>query len=150
MAVGSENPDEARQALATLCESYWYPLYAYVRRSGHSPHDAQDLTQAFFAKLLEKDYLLNIRREGGRFRSFLLTALKRFLANEWDRRNAQKRGGHLCRVSFDFALGETRYRDALGDSRTPEDIFAREWAHALLDHARRQVESHYRQHGQVG
>lgn len=91
-AKGKDSP-QAQEALATLCQTYWYPLYAYVRRQGHSPEDAQDLTQEFFARLLQKQYLAPLKREGGKFRSFLLTALKRFLINEWDRAKAQKRGG---------------------------------------------------------
>src|SRR5512134_185816 len=101
LAAGRSASPSAQEALATLCQTYWYPLYAYIRRQGHGPHDAQDLTQEFFARLLQKQYLARIQREGGRFRSFLLTALKRFLANEWDRAKAQKRGGRQTVLSLD-------------------------------------------------
>ena len=97
-------------ALETLCRAYWYPLYAFVRRQGHSSHDAQDLTQEFFARLLQKDYLQAAAREKGRFRTFLLVALKRFLANEWDRARAQKRGGGQVILSLDTSTAETRYQ----------------------------------------
>jgi DNA-directed RNA polymerase specialized sigma24 family protein len=90
-----ENSPGSPEALAKLCEIYRSPLYAYIRRRGHDPHQAEDLTQEFFARLLEKEFLAGVTREGGKFRSFLLTLLKRFLANEWDRSRAQKRGGHL-------------------------------------------------------
>src|SRR6266487_2660802 len=97
-------------ALETLCRTYWYPLYAWVRRQGHSPHDAQDLTQEFFARLLQKDYLQAAAREKGRFRTFLIVALKRFLANEWDRARAQKRGGCQVLLSLDTDSAEARYQ----------------------------------------
>ena len=93
-AAGTDTT-RAHEALSCLCEIYWYPLYAYVRRRGHSPDDAQDLTQEFFARLLEKHWLARADREKGRFRSFLLMAMKRFLANEWDKAQALKRGGHI-------------------------------------------------------
>src|SRR5882672_9456199 len=92
---------EAGRALEELCRTYWYPLYAYVRRCGHSPHEAEDLTQEFFARLLARNYLADVDREKGKFRSFLLASLKHFLANEWDRARAQKRGGSHQRISFD-------------------------------------------------
>ena len=91
-------------ALEALCRAYWYPLYAYVRRLGRSAHDAQDLTQEFFARLLEKEYLRAADRAKGRFRTFLLVALKRFLANEWDRQRAQKRGGGSVAVPIEYCL----------------------------------------------
>src|SRR5688572_8232214 len=92
LLAGQQETSRAQEALGHLCQTYWYPLYAYVRRQGHSPHDAEDLTQAFFAKLLEKHYLADARQEKGRFRFFLLAALKHFLINEWDRARALKRG----------------------------------------------------------
>src|SRR5258706_14115291 len=102
------SPDSAA-ALEGLCRTYWYPLYAFVRRQGHSPSDAQDLTQEFFARLLEKGYLRAADREKGRFRTFLLVALKRFLANEWDRARTQKRGGGSVAVPVRAAFGERWY-----------------------------------------
>jgi RNA polymerase sigma factor (sigma-70 family) len=123
----------ARQALEKLCQTYWYPLYAFVRRQGHGPHDAQDLTQEFFARLLEKNYLDDVRRERGKFRSFLLASMKHFLANEWDRARAQKRGGAHVHVPIDTQSAETRYGLEPAHDRTPEKLFERRWALTLLD-----------------
>ena len=111
LAAGLDSPSpEANGALAELCRTYWYPLYAFVRRKGHSPHDAQDLTQAFFARLLEKNYVAQADRERGRFRTFLLAALTHFLADEWDKTRRLKRGGGREIISFDAASAEERYR----------------------------------------
>ena len=126
----SRNSD---QALAELCESYWFPLYAFVRRQGHDPEDAADLTQAYFAKLLEKDYLQDVRPEAGRFRSFLLASLKHFLYNEWDRRQAQKRGGHVQKISLDAQLAENRYSVEPAERLTPEDLYEQHWALTVLE-----------------
>lgn len=123
----------ARASLEKLCQSYWYPLYAFVRRQGHGPHDAQDLTQEFFARLLEKNYLGDVDRARGRFRSFLLASLKHFLANEWDRRRAQKRGGGQVHVPIDPQSAEERYGLEPGHAQTPEKLFERRWALTLLD-----------------
>lgn len=121
------------EALEALCHAYWYPLYAYVRRQGHSPHDAQDLTQDFFARLLRKDYLVAADREKGRFRTFLIVALKRFLANEWDRLRAQKRGGGQVLLSLDTSAAETRYQTEPARNLPPDRIYERRWALTLLD-----------------
>ena len=99
----------AHESLAKLCEAYWYPLYAFVRRQGVSEHDAQDLTQEFFARLLAKDWLGGVDRERGRFRSWLLASMKHFLANEWDRARAIKRGGGAAVISLDALTAEERY-----------------------------------------
>src|SRR2546421_11938196 len=107
LAAGESESARAKDALENLCRSYWPPLYAYVRRQGHSPTDAQDLTQEFFARLLAKNYLAGVERGKGKFRSFLLAALKHFLANEWDRVKAEKRGGLQRFVSFDEQAAET-------------------------------------------
>jgi RNA polymerase sigma factor (sigma-70 family) len=123
----------AQVALATLCETYWYPLYAYARRQGCNPEDAQDLTQAFFARLLEKQVVHGARRERGRFRSFLLAAMKHFLLNEAQHRRALKRGGGHVLQSLDVEIGETRYRRELTDACTPEVLFDRSWACTVLD-----------------
>jgi RNA polymerase sigma-70 factor (ECF subfamily) len=125
---------EAREALETLCRAYWYPLYAFVRRQGVTPEDAQDLTQAFFERLIEKNFLADVQREKGRFRSFLLAALKHFLANEWDKGRAQKRGGGAIHVPIDTASAETRYGLEPAHLDTPERLFERRWAITLLDH----------------
>lgn len=122
----------APMALGKLCRAYWHPLYAYVRRQGLSSHDAQDLTQEFFARLLEKGWLGGVDRELGRFRSWLLAAMKHFLANEWDRSRAAKRGGGAVLFSFDALDAESRLlHEPATDS--PEKIYDRRWAMALLD-----------------
>jgi DNA-directed RNA polymerase specialized sigma24 family protein len=139
-----DSSHESREALATLCRLYWYPLYAFVRREGHSPDEAQDLTQAFFARLLEKKYLRDYERDRGRFRSFLLAALKHFLANERDRASAQKRGGGVSDMSLDAVIqsGERRYNLEPRSELTPDKLFARQWALTVLDRviSRLQVE----------
>ena len=124
---------EARDALEKLCRAYWLPLYAFVRRQGASPHDAQDLTQAFFERVLEKDYLKSAHPDRGRFRSFLLAALKHFLSNERDKARAKKRGAGQVPISIDSAQAETQYSIEPVDPLTPERIFERRWATALLD-----------------
>jgi len=132
-AHGSDR--RSREALATLCGLYWYPLYAYVRRCGHDAEDAQDLTQGFIARLLEKHSLRQFQEERGRFRSFLLASLKHFLANERDAVRAQKRGGGLAPIPLTVALhtGEHRYSLEPRDPVTPERIFERQWALGLLN-----------------
>jgi RNA polymerase sigma factor (sigma-70 family) len=127
-------------ALETLCRSYWYPLYAFIRSSGHSPHDAQDLTQEFFARLLARDYLRAVERESGRFRTFLRMALKRFLANEWDRVRAQKRGGGQVHIRFDTSIGEQVFQLEHGTSPSPASLYEKRWALALLDGALAKLE----------
>jgi RNA polymerase sigma factor (sigma-70 family) len=135
LAAGHATSAESAQALATLCELYWYPLYAFVRRRGYDPDAAQDLTQAFFARVIEKAYLRDATPARGRFRSFLLGSLKHFLANEWDHARALKRGGGAVLLPLDVELGEgeTRYRLEPADDETPERLFERQWALALLE-----------------
>ena len=133
LAAAHDSRPDARAALATLCETYWYPLYAYVRRLGYKAEDAQDLTQGFFAALLEKGYVKAADRERGRFRSFLLTALKRFLSKEYDRAHAQKRGGERKPISLDLESGESRYSLEPSHDVTPEAIYERRWALTVLD-----------------
>ena len=134
VAAAQGEAPAADDALEALCRAYWYPLYAFVRRSGHAPHEAEDLTQAFFARLLAKHDLAAVDREKGRFRSFLLAALQHFLANERDRARAQKRGGGRTPLSLDIADAETRYQLEPADPLTPEKLFDRQWAQALLAH----------------
>jgi RNA polymerase sigma factor (sigma-70 family) len=135
LAAGDASSKDSAEALATLCELYWYPLYAFVRRRGHDPDAAQDLTQAFFARVIEKAYLRDATPTRGRFRSFLLGSLKHFLANEWDHARALKRGGGAVVLPLDVELGqgETRYRLEPVDEETPERLFERQWALALLE-----------------
>jgi RNA polymerase sigma-70 factor (ECF subfamily) len=132
VAAGQEGA-ESRAALADLCQAYWYPLYAFLRRCGHSAEDARDLTQGFFAALLEKGYLADADRKRGRFRSFLLTAATRFAAKERDKAAAQKRGGGRRVLPLDFEEGERRYKHEPAHNWTPERIFDRRWALTLLD-----------------
>jgi RNA polymerase sigma-70 factor (ECF subfamily) len=148
-AAGGDRSTEARDALATLCETYWYPLYAYVRRHGYQAVDAQDLTQAFFARLLEKHQVRDARRERGRFRSFLLAALKHFLLNEAQHRNRLKRGGGRTLRSLDVEIAEGRYRRELTDACTPEVLFDRGWACDLLERVLARLRAEWRAAGKV-
>jgi RNA polymerase sigma-70 factor (ECF subfamily) len=122
----------AREALEKLCRAYWYPLYAFVRSRGHSAMDAQDLTQAFFARIIESGGFASADRERGRFRSYLLGAMKHFLANEWHHGQAQKRGGRIKFIEWDALDPESRYAGASVESDDPEQIFDREWALATI------------------
>lgn len=133
LSARDDQSTQAQASLAKLCQTYWYPLYVYVRRQGHSAHDAQDLTQEFFARLLEKNSLEQVRREKGKFRSFLLASLKNFLANEWDRARALKRGGGQELISLDGDSAETRYGLEPAHGETADKIFDRRWALTLLD-----------------
>lgn len=126
---------QADQALAALCESYWYPLYVYLRRRGHDADDAQDLTQAFFVRLIEKRSLRYADPARGRFRSFLLASLKHFAVNEWERERAQKRGGGSPPLSLDLARAEHLFQLEPSTNETPERLFDKAWALTLLDHA---------------
>lgn len=141
-AQDSSSP-QSNQALETLCRAYWFPLYAFVRRLGHGPHDAQDLTQDFFARVLEKGYLKAADRERGRFRTFLLVALKRFLANEWDRQHAQKRGGFTPIVSIDQQLAESRFTAEPAHQLQPDLLFDRQWALTLLERTMTRLQDEY-------
>ena len=127
------NNTQARRALEALCESYWYPLYAYIRRRGHSADEAADLTQAFFADLLSRDFLGGIDRSKGRFRSFLLASLEHFLSRERDKEFALKKGGGVRPVSLDAREAEDRYRLEPEDRRTPEMLFERRWGLTVLE-----------------
>jgi RNA polymerase sigma-70 factor (ECF subfamily) len=131
--AGAEPTPRGHEALATLCGLYWYPLYSYLRRRGHSAEDAQDLTQGFFARLLEKHALQVVDPERGRFRSFLLASLDHYVSNERDRDRAQKRGSGTPPISLDVAVAEDRYVREPSDPLTPELIFNRNWALAVLD-----------------
>jgi RNA polymerase sigma-70 factor (ECF subfamily) len=133
MNVGAEDSALADRALAILCQTYWYPLYSYARRLGHGPEDAQDLTQEFFARLLQKGYLHRADATRGKFRTFLLTALKRFLVNEWVREHAAKRGGGQPNLPLDIDATERRYSAEPVDNATPEKVFEKRWALTLLD-----------------
>ena len=133
LAAGQRDAPQAVVALEELCRTYWFPLYSYVRRHGHSREDAEDLTQAFFERLLEKNYLEGISSDKGKFRAFLLMAVKRFLANEWDRANSQKRGGGVQPLSLDWQDADARYQINPADNLSPDKLFDRAWAVTVLE-----------------
>jgi RNA polymerase sigma-70 factor (ECF subfamily) len=131
--AGDPDAPAAREALAELCQAYWYPLYAFVRRRGSSPEQAEDLTQGFFADLLARGSIATADRARGRFRSFLLTALENYIANDRDAARRAKRGGGVRHVSIDFRDAEGRYLQEPAHEITPERLFDRRWATTLLD-----------------
>ncbi len=138
LRAGGLDQDQSRAALEQLCRDYWYPLYAYVRRKGHSPEDSADLTQDFFAKLLAHDFAQGLTPQGGRFRSFLLTALNRFLINGWQKHQRQKRGGGTFTDSLEALIadrGEVEYLAEASHHDTPERLYQRAWAETLLARA---------------
>jgi RNA polymerase sigma-70 factor (ECF subfamily) len=133
LRAGHGDDTRSHEALARLCQIYWYPLYAFVRRHGRGPEDAQDLTQGFFTHLLENRALATVDPAKGRFRSFLLTSLRNFMAKEWDRAQAQKRGGGRIHLPLDAASAETRYVREPADPASPDKVFERNWALTLLE-----------------
>lgn len=147
LAAGARQSVEGSQALAALCEAYWYPLYAYVRRRGLDAHEAQDLTQEFFAHLLDSEAVSVASPERGRFRSFLLASLHNFLANHWRKENAQKRGGGKSILSLDLAAGEERYVAEPAHTLTPEKVYERRWAMTLLGQVMETLAEEYRADG---
>jgi DNA-directed RNA polymerase specialized sigma24 family protein len=134
-------------ALQELCQGYWFPLYAFVRRSGNSPQDAEDLIQAFFARLLDKKFLATANREKGRFRTFLLIALKRFLANEWERQHALKRGGFATVIAIDQDHAETCYGCDLAHHEQPDVLMEKQWANALIEQVMNRLQIEYVESG---
>lgn len=148
IAAGDPGKKEARSALVSLCESYWYPLYAYLRRRGYAPDQAQDLTQGFFIRVLEGRYLDRADPEKGRFRSFLLTSLKFFVADEADRERALKRGGGAV-LPLEFSSGEERYQREPAHDETPERIFERRWALSVLDRVLERLRGEFLEHGRL-
>jgi RNA polymerase sigma factor (sigma-70 family) len=147
LAAGLRGSAADEAALARLCVLYWYPVFAFVRRRGHSAEDAEDLTQGFFARLIEKGGLASADRSRGRFRSFLLSACQHFLANEKERSGAQKRGGGRPALSIDVADAERRYERALGHDETPEVVYERQWCLALLAGVLEDLRDEYRATG---
>jgi RNA polymerase sigma factor (sigma-70 family) len=139
----------SKEALESLCQTYWYAIYAFVRGAGRSPPEAQDLTQDFFVRLLTKDFLRVVTPDKGRFRTFLRMALTRFLANEWDRGRAQKRGGGATHLSFDTALAEERLGSEQGRALPPDRMYDRSWALTLLDEAMTRLEHEYSAEGKT-
>jgi len=143
-AKGGESP-LAAEALEKLANIYWYPLYVYVRRKGHGPHDAQDLTQEFFARLLRGKLLQTVEQRKGKFRSYLLTSLEHFLVKDWLRANRLKRGGGQLLFSLDEAEAENRYAFEPADPASPEKIYERRWAMTLLEQAMKRLETECQQ-----
>jgi len=127
--------DNSSRALTSLCEAYWYPLYAYVRRSGRSSHDAEDLVQGFFEQLLRTGSLAAADQERGKLRTFLLTCLRNYLSDQFDRANARKRGSHQPHLSLDEEYARARYEKQAADTGTPEELYQRQWAISVLEHA---------------
>jgi RNA polymerase sigma factor (sigma-70 family) len=144
--AGQSSP-QAEAALGRLCQTYWYPLYVFIRRQGHSPEDAQDLVQGFFAQAVQKRYFQDADRAKGKCRSFLLLALKSYMANEWDRANRLKRGGGQEVLSLDAEQTESRYLAEPADWMSPEKAFERQWAMTLLAQVLKRVEAEFAQAG---
>jgi RNA polymerase sigma-70 factor (ECF subfamily) len=145
VVLAAAHPDapERQSALTALCQSYWYPLYAFARRQGRNPQEAEDLTQEFFGRLLAKNRLASVRPENGRFRSFLLASLKNFLANDWDHNHAVKRGGNRTIISWDNQPGEERYLREPTHDATPEKLFEQSWALTLIASVLEQLRKDY-------
>lgn len=148
-AVNNENEAAANSALQELCQTYWYPLYTYVRRQGNDASEAADLTQAFFADLLQREDLKKVDPSLGKFRSFLLTALKHFLLNQWDKAKAQKRGGGTSPLSLDFGEADNRYRLEPSHAQTPDLIYQKQWAKTLLDRVTQSLRSEFVKRGKA-
>src|SRR6478672_5884101 len=148
IAAADSQRKEARSALVSLCEGYWYPLYVYIRRRGYAADQAQDLAQDFFVRVLEGRYLDRADPEKGRFRAFILTSLKFFLADERDRHRAQKRGGGNV-LSREISSGEERYQRDPAHNETPERIFERRWALLVLDRVVDRLRAEFVQHGRL-
>lgn len=146
LAAGRNDTTRAHDALAKLCQAYWHPLYAYVRRRGYTPEDAQDLTQGFFAHLLARNAVATVHPDKGRFRSFLLASLNHFLSDEWDKTRAQKRDAGKT-ISFDTQTAETWLNQLPAQNLTPEQAFERRWALSLLEQVYRKLEDEHRQQG---
>jgi len=143
LAAGDSASPQHEQALSMLCQNYWFPLYAYLRRCGYDTHRAEDAIQTFFSRLLEQNSLRRARQNRGRFRSFLLASLKNLRADEWDRAHAQKRGGQNKILSLDVATAETRYTFESADHLSPERLFERSWALTVLKQAMDQLKTEH-------
>lgn len=149
LILHARDPDspQAIAAMEKLCQAYWYPLYVYLRWEGKDEETAKELTQAFFERFLRKNYLHQANREKGKFRCFLLGSLKHFLADEWDKAQAQKRGGGKTFISLDDEMAEERFRFEPVDEKTPDQIFARRWALTVLEQSVARLEAEYRAGG---
>ena len=141
LAAGKSSSAQHKQALSTLCQTYWFPLYAYLRRGGYNAHESADYTQGFFAKMLEKHYLKQVKPMPGKFRSFLLASLKHFVANERARARAKNRGGGRTALSFDFENAENQYALEPADDLSPDKVFEKSWALTVLERTMDRLES---------
>jgi len=144
LLAGQADSPQANEALEKLCRTYWYPLYVYVRRQGNGPEDAQDLTQIFFSRLLEKNCFAKADRDRGKFRTFLLGSLKNFLVNEWKRAGRLKRGGGVEFLSFDANLAEDRYATEPANDANPDAAYEQRWAVTLIEHVLATLRREYR------
>ena len=149
LAAGDPNHPDATAALDRLCRTYWYPVYAYVRRKGRTAADAEDLTQEFFSRLLARDFPVGVEREGGKFRSYLLRSLDHFLLNQWSRANAAKRGGGTATFSLDGVDADARYALEPRDESTPESAYDRRWASTVLETVRARLGEEYAVQGKA-
>ena len=149
LSAGKADTSGAQLALSRLCQTYWFPLYAHARRRGYNPHDAEDLTQEFFAQLFERQALVAADPNRGKFRSFLLAAMNNFLATEWAKARAQKRGGGREVLSLDLNAAEERFDLEPADASAPDKEFDRRWAYALLDEVLRQLETEFSREGKA-
>ena len=149
LAAGHSSVPGAQEALETLCRAYWYPLYVYVRRQGQSPHDAQDLTQEFFARLLEKKYLRLADPDRGKFRAFLLKSLKHFLVNEWEKARTQKRGGGQSIIPLDAEIAESRYAAEPVQALTLDQVYEKRWALTLIEAVLARLRENYEAAGRL-
>jgi RNA polymerase sigma-70 factor (ECF subfamily) len=143
LAAGRSDAAASREALARLYQTYWYPLYTYARRKGYSAQDTEDMIQEFFVQLLQHNWVLHAVPNKGRFRSFLLTALNRFLINQWDKSRRQKRGGHLRHLTLSLGDAESRFFREPLDTCTPEQMFEKQWALAVLEQVLTQLREEY-------
>src|SRR5262245_4649629 len=143
LASAHTDSAERQSALSVLCQSYWYPLYAFARRQGRNPQEAEDLTQEFFTRLLATHGLASVRPEHGRFRSFLLASMKNFLANDWDRSHALKRGGDCAFISWEDQSGEERYSREPRHEATPEKLFEQSWALTVIESVLEKLRKEY-------
>ncbi len=150
LAAGQRALPESDRALAALCQAYWPAVYVFVRRQVADLHEAQDLTQAFFTQLLEKNILAAVQPERGRFRSFLLTSVRNFLLNEWDKQKANKRGGSKKRVALDFQSHDGTFSLEPADTLTPERWYERQWVLGLLDQVMTQLRAEFAMAGKEG
>src|SRR5947207_658077 len=147
LLAGQNSSEQSHEALATLCRTYWFPLYAFLRRQGKSPHDAEDLTQGFMLHLLEKETLSRVKREKGKFRSFLLASLQYYLAAERSKQMAQKRGGGGPLIALDGQHAEKLYQVELTDDLDPAKVFDRRWSMTLLERTLARLESEFSEPG---